>query len=217
MELLNPKEKIVLEAITNFQRRENKIPTVRELQEEVKHMGLNFKSSRSIFLYLSSLEKKGVIRRKGMARGIKIKSSEGFIDVPILGSANAGTPTIFAEENVEGFLKISKRFMGERKLFAIKISGTSMNSAEINGKKIESGDYAIIDPSIKNFVNNDKVLAVLDGLATVKIYRKIKKDLIALFPSSTDQTHKPIYITPQDDFIINGKVVDVLKGETSLF
>jgi cytidylate kinase len=34
---------------------------------------------------------------------------------------------------------------------------------------------------------------------------------IALIPESTDKRHKPIFLTDEDDFVINGLVVNVLK------
>jgi SOS-response transcriptional repressor LexA len=135
-----------------------------------------------------------------------------FIDVPILGMANAGSPTLIAEENIEGYLKISKRLYNSQRVFAIRISGDSMNQSRINGKSIEDGDYVIVNQEGQNYKNNDRVLVVLDGLATVKTYRQVEDHIIGLFPESNNQTHRPIYLTPADDFIINGKIIDVLKN-----
>ena len=102
--------------------------------------------------------------------------------------------------------------MRDDSIFAIKVSGTSMNQSKINGKKVENGDYVLVDPDYKNYNDNDKVLVVIDGLATVKTFKKIDAETIGLFPESIDKTHQPIYLTPDDNFIVNGKVVDVFKS-----
>ncbi len=60
-------------------------------------------------------------------------------------------------------------------------------------------------------VHGDKVLVVIDGLATVKTYRTLDGKNIVLMPESTDPKHKPIFLTDEDNFVINGKVIDVLK------
>jgi len=217
MNFLNPKEKTILGAIIQYYHREGKMPTVRELQKEVAKKGLMFKSTRSIFLYLDRLEKAGFLKRERKPRGIKIlnKDMEKFVDVPVLGAANAGAPTLYAEENFQGFLKVSRKIVGNRKVFAIQVEGDSMNLCEVNGKKIEDGDYVIVDSTDRSFTNGSKVLVVIDGLATIKIYRKISPQRIGLFPASTNKIHKPIYLTPTDEFIILGKVIEVLKGEKS--
>lgn len=111
MKALTKKEKIILEGIKDFFSREGMMPTIRELHKQVEKSGLKVKSLWSILLYLYSLEEKGYIKRNRKPRGIKIvdKFSENLIDIPILGVANAGTPTLYAEENLEGFLKVSKK------------------------------------------------------------------------------------------------------------
>ncbi len=213
MKILTPKQKVVLQAIKKFFSENGRMPTIRELKQENAKLGLKFKSLRSVFLYLKALEEKGFIKRTSRNKGIELKdpAKKSFINVPVLGMANAGTPTFFAEENIEGYLKVSKALLKNREVFAIRVFGDSMNLAEINGKKIEENDLILIDNQIKNFKNGDKVLTVIDGLATVKIFKKISKKMIGLFPKSTNKKHQPIYLTPADDFIINGKVVDVLS------
>ena len=213
METLTPKQKTVLQAIKGYFAKYGEMPSIRQLRNEVVHNGLKIKSSRSVFLYLNRLEEKGYIQRSTKDRGLVLvdKSDQHFIDVPILGTTNAGTPTIVAEQNIEGYLKISKRLIPNRNIFAVQVDGNSMNLSQINGKKINSGDYIIIDGDTKHIKNGDKVLVVIEKLATVKTYKKLSSEVIGLFPQSTESRHKPIYLTPEDDFIINGKVIDVFK------
>jgi SOS-response transcriptional repressor LexA len=81
----------------------------------------------------------------------------------------------------------------------------------VNRKTIQDGDFVLIDAANTNYQSGDKVLVIIDGLATVKMYRSVDGQNIVLLPESTDKKHKPIFLTSADNFVINGKVVDVLK------
>src|SRR3990167_3564449 len=57
------------------------------------------------------------------------KKIESF-SVPILGSANAGPATIFAEGNISGYLRISRNDLNRKNgVFALRVDGDSMNKA----------------------------------------------------------------------------------------
>ncbi|OGI15052.1 MAG: repressor LexA [Candidatus Moranbacteria bacterium RIFCSPHIGHO2_12_FULL_54_9] len=214
MQILTPKQKIVLQAIKEFFSENKMMPTVREIQAESSRLGLKLKSLRSFFIYLNELEEKGYIERTSEDRGIKLKgvTKETFLDVPVFGMANAGTATMFADQYIEGYLKVSKRIVRDsRNVFAIQVSGTSMNKAKVAGKTIQSNDFILVDATWKHYNNGDKVLVVIDGLATVKTYRTVDGKNIVLLPESSDKKHKPIFLTEDDEFVINGKVIDVLK------
>jgi SOS regulatory protein LexA len=216
MQILTPKQRIVLQAIKDFFGEHGTMPTVREIQEQSGKLGLRLKSLRSFFLYLNELEAKGYIERTSEDRGITLKgvTSESFVDVPVFGMASAGAATMFADQYIEGYLKVSKRIVSTQaksRVFAIQISGTSMNKAKVNGKTIQNGDFILVDTSWNHYDNGDKVLVAIDGMATVKTYRTIDGKNIVLLPESSDSKHKPIFLTEEDNFIINGKVIDVLK------
>ena len=213
MEILTPKQKIVLQAIKEFFTEHGQMPTVREIQTQSSRLGLKLKSLRSFFLYLNELEEKGYIERTSEDRGISLRgiTKDTFLDIPVFGMANAGTATMFADQYVEGYLKVSRRIVRDKKVFAIQVSGTSMNKARINSKTIQSGDFILVDSSSKEYKSGDKVLVVINGLATVKTFRTVDGKNIVLLPESTDKKHRPIFLTEDDDFVINGKVIDVLK------
>ncbi|NUM25363.1 MAG: hypothetical protein HUU49_01930 [Candidatus Buchananbacteria bacterium] len=216
--LLTKKEQVVLQAIKDYIANNATAPSVRQILDLVNQAGLNVKSVGSIFTYLKSLTTKGYIKRNNDKEiSLVDKNEQSFINIPILGTANAGSPTFFAEENVEGTLKVSKRLIRDDRIFAIKVSGTSMNKSWINGKNVNNGDYILVDPDYNDYHDNDKVLVVIDGVATIKTFKKIDNQTIGLFPESTDKHHQPIYLTPEDNFIINGRVVDVFKSFTPTF
>ncbi len=213
MDILTQKQKIVLQAIKQFFSEHGEMPTVREIKQESGKLGLKLKSIRSFFLYLNALEEKGYIERTSEDRGILLKgvTSDSFVQIPVFGSASAGAAAMFADQYVEGYLRVSKRLVKDRNIFAVQVNGTSMNKATVNGKTIENGDFVLVNSDVKEFKNGDKVLVVIDGLATVKTYRTVNGKTIALLPESRDPRHKPIFLTPDDNFVINGLVVNVLK------
>lgn len=212
MKILTPKQKIVLQAIKSYYAENGIMPTIREIKEEAGSLGLKLKSIRSFFNYLNELEEKGYIQRTSEDRGIKLKgiTDRLFVDVPILGMANAGAASIYADEYFEGYLKVSKSIVRDKNVFAIQISGNSMNKARVNNKTINDGDFVLIEKA-KTYNYGDKVLVVVDGLATVKTYRVFDEENIVLAPESTEKKHKPIFLTSEDNFVISGKVIDVLK------
>jgi SOS-response transcriptional repressor LexA len=189
-------------------------------------IGLPKESPQKIKHHLQQLEKrgflnidrvKGVMDRSsdtpGWAKGLLDTASQLF-SIPIIGTANCGPATIFAEPNFQGFLRVSGKLIGRAKptgLYAIKADGTSMNRAEVKGKKIEDGDFVIVDSNEKTPETNDVVLAIIDNKATVKRFiNDVKNEQIVLRAESS-YDYEPIYLHPSDDFTISGKIVGVIK------
>jgi len=169
------------------------------------------------------LEKRGLIRVDRHNSVIE-RTQQGWVTsllkgarllaIPILGSANAGPANRLAEAHIEGYLRISSTFIGsaaKHQLFALKVDGPSMNRAKVDGKRIENGDYVIIDSEARSPRDGDIVLSIIDGMANIKRYHRDELNKqIALVSDSTDR-FPPIYIHQDDDFMINGKVVQVIK------
>jgi len=168
--------------------------------------------------HLSQLERKGFIvidKKNRKINRISNKANSGniFISIPIIGTANCGPATIYADKNIEGYLKISKRLVPNKKsVFALRAEGNSLNKASISGKSIESGDFVIVDSESTSPRDGDYVISVIDGMANIKKYRLDKNhSRIALLSEST-QEYPPIFIHENDDFRISGKIIDVVKG-----
>ena len=183
------------------------------------------RSPQKIKHHLQQLEKKGLININKM-KGVIEKTQNGVLGnflksakllvIPILGSANAGPAQIFAETNIEGYLRVSNSLLEQRRsashrLFAIKVSGPSMNKAEINGKRIEDGDYVIIDSEDQSARNGDIVLSLIDGMANIKKYYIDKENNQILLMSDSTHDFPAIHIHENDDFAVNGKVIGVIK------
>ena len=170
--------------------------------------------------HISQLERKGFIRidqkNKNISRlSNRTKASDIFMSIPIVGSANCGPATIYADQNIEGYLTISKRLVPNKKsVFALRADGNSLNKASIGSenKNIETGDFVIIDSDNTSPRDGDYVVSIIDDMANIKKYHLDKNhSRIALLSEST-QEYSPIFIHENDNFRINGKVVDVVKN-----
>jgi repressor LexA len=129
-----------------------------------------------------------------------------------LGAANAGPATLFAEENVEGYLKVSKSQLPRTEgVFSLRVVGDSMNKAKIKGKNVEEGDFVLIDSANREAHDNDYVLSIIDGCANIKKFKRGKKGDVMLVSESTNKKHKPIFVSSGDDFMVNGKIFDIVK------
>lgn len=185
--------------------------TLREIGELVDE-----EHPQKIKYHLDQLEKKGFIkndRKNGVVEKKQRTSSiaSPFVSIPIVGMANCGPATIFAEQNVEGHLRVSRRMVPKTQdLFAVRAEGISMNRAEINGKTIEDGDYLIIDSNYLAPKNMDVVLSIIDESANIKRFVRNPDGTIVLM-SDSSRDFPPIYIHAEDDFEINGKVIEVIK------
>ncbi len=181
------------------------------------------KSPQKIKHHLGQLEKHGLIRidkrngviekaGEGWAKGLLGKAK--LLSIPIVGAANAGPAQIFAETNIEGYLRVSPSLLMYRprhRLFAVKVSGPSMNKAIVNGRLIEDGDYVVIDSEDREATDGDVVLSIIDGMANVKKYYVDKENNQILLMSDSTHDFPAIHIHEDDDFLVNGKVVGVIK------
>ncbi len=185
--------------------------TLREIGECIKEP-----LPQKVKHHLEQLEKKGFIKydrlKKTITRVKTASSLSPFISVPVIGAANCGPATIFANENIEGYLKISKNILNKcKRVFAIKAQGLSMNKANINGLSIEDGDYLIIDSDYKTPRDGDVVLSVIDDMANIKKYIFDEENNQIVLVSQSTKDIPPIYVHEDDSFMINGKVIQVIK------
>ena len=142
------------------------------------------------------------------------KTTGSLVPIPIFGSANAGPATIFADETLQGYLQISKTLLPKdiRKIFAVRVSGNSMNNARVKGNLIEDGDYALVDAS-QTDPRDGIVLSTIDDVANVKRLSRDEINGRIILSSDSKEDFAPIYIDADDTetYRINGVVIDVMK------
>lgn len=135
-------------------------PSVREICAAV-----GLKSTSSVHMHLTQLEKQGYIRRDATKpRAMELLDSplSRGRSIPLVGKVTAGLP-ILAIENVEDYLIIPQDLAGhEKELFALRVQGESMIDAGIL-----DGDIVVVH-SQEQAENGDIVVARIEDEATVK-------------------------------------------------
>lgn len=191
--------------------------TLRKIGDLIGEQG----SPQKIKHHLNQLIGKGLLivgsdgKIKKAGRGV---GKSGLVSLPILGSANCGQALIFADERIEGYLKLSRGMIKKglidriEDVFVLKAVGDSMNRTAVNGKNIEDGDYVIVDKK-ENVRNGDCVVSVIDGTANIKKILFDGKNGRIILLSESSRDFPPIYISEEDkdSYLVCGKVVDVMK------
>jgi SOS-response transcriptional repressor LexA len=90
-----------------------------------------------------------------------------------------------------------------------------MNRAEIDGRRIEDGDFVIVDGRRKSPRHGDIVVAILDNKATIKRFVDDRANGQVVLKADSSIDYEPIHLHPDDEFRISGKVVGVVKRPTS--
>ena len=199
MNPLTPKDQAVLTFLREYIRTNDESPTLEEIKSQ-----FGYKSLTSVQRSIVSLEDAGYILRTPQKRGIQlVETTESTFNVPIVGAAACGRP-ILAVENVQGYVPtdISMLHGDKSNYFYLKAQGDSMNLAGI-----DDGDLVLIK-SQPLADNGEKVVALIDDSATIKILQR-GEDYVALIPKSRNASHKPIIL--REDFSIQGKVIKVIK------
>ncbi len=203
---LTDKQREILNYIKESIRTRGFPPAVREICDAV---GLS--STSSVHSQLSSLEKKGYIKRDPTKpRAIEILD-ESFTfniarremtSIPIVGQVAAGMP-ILAEQNIESYFPLPTDLlplrMGADEAFVLKVKGESMINIGIM-----DGDMVFVRAT-NTARNGDIVVALIDDSATVKTFYK-ESGKIRLQPEN--DTMDPIYVT---DVKILGTVFGVFR------
>lgn len=174
---LTEKQQAILEFIARSVESRGYPPSMREIGDAV---GLS--SLSSVTHQLSRLELAGFLRRDpNRPRALEIlgelSSTNRSIEespslqpeetayVPLVGRIAAGVP-ITAEQQVEELVPLPRQLVGDGQLFMLKVYGDSMIDAAIC-----DGDFVVIRQQ-RDAENGDIVAAMLDGEATVKVFRR---------------------------------------------
>ncbi|PIZ96770.1 MAG: hypothetical protein COX80_00530 [Candidatus Magasanikbacteria bacterium CG_4_10_14_0_2_um_filter_33_14] len=185
-------------------------------------------SPQKIKHHLDQLAKKGFIKIDQTNNHIEriisgLNADSNFISLPILGSANCGQALTFADNHVEGYLKVTKTILGDlinniKNLFVLKAVGSSMTRANVFENNIEDGDYVIVEKTNKQVNDGEYVVSVIDGVANIKKIFFDNKNQQVVLVSESNQDISPIYIHKEDldSYMIAGKVVRVMKKPDDL-
>lgn len=213
---LTTRQRTVLEMIIRYVDREGYTPSMQDIADEC-----GFKSLSSVSHQLTQLELAGYIRRdlkksRGIEVLIDITEALGEGDgsasvqpdnvtpigdaamIPLVGQIAAGIP-ITADQHVEEVVPLPRQMVGNGNLFMLEVKGESMIDAAIC-----DGDFVVIREQ-KTAENGEMVAAMIDGEATVKVFRQ-RDGHTWLLPRNS--AFEPILA---DEATILGKVVTVLR------
>ena len=205
-EALTPRQREILNVISQSMQDRGYPPSVREIGEAV---GLN--SPSTVHNHLNTLQKMGFLRRDPTKpRAIEVRfdtNSEVAMErrpsrhVPLIGDVAAGTG-VLAQENVEDLIPIPTDFTGEGELFMLRVRGDSMIEAGIlDGDFVVARQQTVAE-------NGDIVVAGIPGNeATIKTFKKSGNN-ITLVPSNSSM--KPMVFT-SDEVQIYGILVTVMR------
>lgn len=201
--ILYPRERQLLDFITQFIQRFGYAPTLKEIGES---MGI--RSPATVHEHIDRLRQKGFIRKlDGTARGLEIVSENykpagnaASLELPVLGFIAAGAPLEpYTDPNF--YMSVAPSMMASKQPhYILQVKGQSMIE-----DGIFDGDFVVIAHQ-QDAKNGDIVVALLpNGLATLKrIY--FEKDRIKLAPANSTMT--PIFTTHVK---IQGKCVGLIR------
>lgn len=204
METLNEKQLKAFHYIRNCLVHQGRSPTVREVMRE-----LGYSSSNSAAVIIENLIDKGFLKRRKDRRfqiveNIEIEQEgERTAQVPLVGEVPCGAP-VLSEENIEARIPVSEKLARPPyNYFLLRARGNSMDLVGI-----QDGDFVLVrQQSTAN--NGDYVMALVDGEATIKEFRR-DRNVILLKPKSSNKSYKPIIAT--SDLLIQGVVITAIPN-----
>ena len=175
MKGLTEKQRNILNFIEDFMEVNVMAPTVYEIAEH-----FNIKTS-TVFAHLRSLQKKNYMSRSSKARSIsltrprsKSRRPNGVCTIPVYEKDGMrGARPLYYDSS------ILKNIFDSRKLFAIKVSDSSMNEAGIL-----DGDLAILKKFNGDVHNGDIVLVELNGKPELRTFHELDAEHIVLTSAS---------------------------------
>ena len=221
--MLTPKQKEVLDFIESYTKKYMLAPSLEEIRKHFK-----LASVSTAHHYVKKLEEGGFLKKEqNRPRDMSILAADfmgtsvmgnvfGFeyVSIPLVGSANCGPAEILPEENIEGYLRVPKALVPKKSgIFALRAVRKSLNRANIKGKTIDEGDLVLVDFEDHTANDGDYILSIIDGAANLKKYKKDKKTGQVTLVSETTEKWKPIFMLSDDDWVVNGKIVAVIKQE----
>ena len=201
MKPLTERQRLVLNFVEEFCRRQGYPPTVREV---AAHFGVQ---PRAAVDHLAALKRKGYLHREpGRSRGLALVSrlEDQVVEVPILGRIAAGQP-LLATEQVEDTLALPRAWVQGEEVFLLRVSGESM------APLLLPGDLVMV--RVQPRVSRGEIAVVLvDEEATVK---RVFEEAGGLVLKGDNPDFTPLRFAPEEaaELVqILGKVVGVYRS-----
>lgn len=185
---------IYQEKFRQFYLDNNRMPGYKEMMSL-----FGFRSKNSVYKLINSWVEEGLLVKDSRGR---ITPAEGWSGFKILGSVQAGFPTM-AEENILDTLNLDNYLVSgdKRNFYLLTVSGDSMIDAGIC-----EGDLVLVEKKEQAKVGSI-VVACIDGEWTLKYLRQDKRK--RLYLEAANDRYPDMY--PQNDLSIGGIVKGVLR------
>jgi len=189
---LHPVQRKILEIASRYDLQKMGLRKIARLIEELYPQTVKY--------HISQLRKKGFLDEKLKPKQYKLSiprrgAESHLVSVPIVGAANCGEANLVAEENLEGFLKVSPKVVGEnQEVFVLHAEGDSLNKANIYGRSVEDGDYVLVDASNKTPQSGDYIVSIIDGMANIKKFMRDEENQQIVLVSESTKDYPPPYI-----------------------
>lgn len=188
----------IIDYIDNIYFETNYVPTMQEIADA---MGM---TKSNVSGYVKEMTERGLLTVNNGWRGIctnKMQKTLSNINrVPIVGTIACGTPML-AEENIESYITISTKLIGNGNFFILRASGESMINVGI-----EDGDLVLVRQQ-ETAQEGQIVVALIDDSTTLKrFYLDDERQQVRLHPEN--DTMEDMYY---DNVAIQGVAVKVLK------
>jgi repressor LexA len=194
--MLTKKQKLILDKIRDFSRRNGYFPTVREIAAAT---GLS--SPATVQAYLGRLRRGGALRKDGRSWELAAEPPTGGarLAVPLVGMVPAG-PALEMFESL-GDEVVLPDWLAEKggDIVAFRVQGQSMKDAYI-----QDGDLVLIKRAEKADPGQMVVARLGDGSITLKRLKRDRDDYV-LVPENPD------YDAIAAPFQLVGRVVGVLR------
>lgn len=192
---LTGKQETFLEYLKSYVREEGVWPTYREISDFFR-----FRSPNSVTQNLQALHKKGFLHKHqdGFLFPEELERDSETIGIPIHGVITAGKLQEAVEDNL-GTITLETLFPNIDRIFAIRVSGSSMIGVDIH-----DGDYVLL---MDDDIPNGGIGAILyNGETTLK---KVFYDEMGLRLEAANKEYDDIYIRPDvfEEVRVLGKYV----------
>lgn len=127
------------------------------------------------------------------------------LDLPFVGGVKAGFPSP-AQDYIEASIDLNKELIKHPSAtFFARVTGDSLVDAGL-----DVGDLILVDKS-EPYTHGRMAICFIDGDFTAKYLNLNDRDKGIIWLYSANEKYKPIKVTEENDFVIWGMVIDIIK------
>ena len=127
------------------------------------------------------------------------------LDIPFVGGVKAGFPSP-AQDYIESSIDLNKELIKHPSAtFFARVTGDSLKDAGL-----DIGDLILVDKALP-FEHGKMAICFIDGEFTAKYLNLNDKENGVIWLHSANEKYSPIKVTEENDFVIWGMVIEIIK------